>query len=111
MTEKRETNLLNNKEKEPDFSSLNKYFLDGSLIKKPEPIKVKTIIEDVSINEQYFRKYEPEKEIETQVKTREIEKNLGSSGSEKVTLAKQKFLKSLGDESLTLDTCTNLNKN
>ena len=103
MTEKREINNLKDKENgKSDFSSLNKYFIDDSLIKKTEPVRVKTITEDISINEVSLSSFESEEEIGTP----EIHQNIEKKGCPN----KIKFLKHLSDESLTLDTCNNINK-
>jgi|SRR3989344_8501524 len=93
-------------EEEHDFSSLNKYFKDEDLIDKTESVKVvKTIIEDISVVESSFGDYESEEEIETQ----DIDCNIKENSS-KVSLERKKFLEDLGGESLTLDTCRNVNK-
>jgi len=99
-------------ESEPDYSSLNKYFIDDSKVKKEVSVNVKMIVEDVSVTGYSFggsslgfgRK---EKEIETQISGREIEKEVSSK---KDTESRKEFLKELEDDSLTLDTCSSVNR-
>ncbi len=93
-------------EKEPDFSSLNKYFISDEL-KKPEPVKVNTIIEDVSIRESSFVSYE-NTEKEDEILTSEIKQKIEKKGNPD----KIKFLQRLSDDdnSLTIDTCNSVSK-
>ncbi len=100
--------LIYKDENEPDFSSLNKYFKEDSEIGDVNPVKVRTITEDISISESSFTSY-GNKEVETQIVNKEVEKEF-VKGSGKVTNAKKEFLKSLEDESLTVDTCSNVNR-
>jgi hypothetical protein len=101
-------------EPEPDYSSLNKYFIDDSKVEKKESDNVKTVVEDVSLptNEFSFEGSSPrfggkEKEIETQTSGGEIEKEVSSK---KDTGARKEFIKELEDDSLTLDTCSNVSR-
>jgi len=102
MAEKEDDNFRDI-EDEPDFSSLNKYFREDDSIQKNEPVKIKTITEDVSISGPSFRAYENEKEIANPKIHQKIEKK----GSQD----KIDFLKSLDEDSLTLDICASVNKN
>jgi len=89
-----------------DFSSLNKYFKKEDLDENCEPVNnVKTIIEDVSINESSFRLYESEREVEIRNVV-----DCESEFSDKTSLERKSFLKELEDESLDLDTCNKVNK-
>ena len=93
---------------EPDFSSLNKYFKED--IKKTKPVKIKTIIEDISISELQVSYFGGEAEIETRGDNQEIEKE-SIEGSKKVVDAKKEFLKFIEeDDSLKLDICASVNR-
>jgi len=111
MIEEEADNSLSNEEDKSDFSSLNKYFKDDDLIKKTEPVKVKTITEDVSISEPYSKNYEYDKdaeEIDLDDINKSIKKELNKDS--KIVSVKKEFIKSLEDDSLTLDICKNINR-
>lgn len=87
---------------EPDFSNLNKYFIDDTEIKKTEIPKKNIITEKANINDYSSGFYRKEKEILTHKVTYKIEKH----GSK----AKKEFLAELNDESLSLDIASNVSK-
>jgi len=96
---------------EPDFSSLNKYFRDD-LGEKPEPVKVNTIIEDISISESVFRSYTYSEgnEVGTSEGYNKVEK-ISEEDKKKISPAKKKFLKDIEEsDSLSIDTCISVGR-
>jgi len=93
---------------EPDYSSLNKYFIEDSEVKKEDPVsKVKTIVEDIAISESPFSSFEKEKE--SLIESMDVEKELIDEASVD-TESRKEFLKELDDDSLNLDTCSNVSR-
>jgi len=92
---------------ERDYSSLDKYFIDDSKIDRKVPVKVKTIVENVSISVSSFEFGGKEKEIDTQISGRKIEREISSK---KDTESRKEFINELEDDSLTLDTCSSVNR-
>ena len=96
---------------EPDFSSLNKYFRDDE-VDKPEPVKINTIVEDISISESHFVSYNYAEEDGVGVEKAfdKVEK-ISDEDKKKISPAKKKFIKDLEEsDSLSIDTCLNVGR-
>ena len=89
---------------EPDYSSLNKYFKKDNLTTGNEPVKIKTITEDVSISD-FSSDFYGDKSDEDIMITKPKEIIVKKGCPHKI-----EYLKSIKDESLTTDICKSVNK-